>query len=289
MKIEHLLGDLSEARRGNFGREVSRDIGRLAGQLNDKTARDYAIAQGQQAAANAKVAEPAPLTLQQRLDARRAAQAAGAATGPRAPVTPAPLPGSTAQPAPSPAGRPAPSPAGSPAPSPSGSPAPSPAGSPAPSPSGSPAPSPSGSPAPSPAEPGPDRIGQLAGIAGKARDLAGGLARGVGNVASEIGQAATAPIGATVGGLFRGYQTARQGGQFTSPTQSSSSPGYVGGAGSNAPGAINGAAGSPMSNRAIQQLMTQNTTQQDEISDLKSRLDAIDQRLTRARIAERQS
>jgi len=122
---------------------------------------------------------------------------------------------------------------------------------------------------PTPTSTAPSTGEKVANFGRKAAGMAGGFIRGLGNVAGELGNAAGQIATAPLGGAVRGYQTARQGGSFTSAT-SPSQPGYVGGSGSNvssrgAPGEVS----------------------RDEIADLKQTIANMGQRLNRAGIAEK--
>ena len=110
------------------------------------------------------------------------------------------------------------------------------------------------------------------GVIGGVSDLAGSAIRGVGNVASQAAGGVTQTLGAAAGGLAHGYQTARRGGAFKQAAQDAT--GYTpalqrpsndeisSGAGSTTGGA--GGAGG------------------DEIAQLKSTLQTMDQRLRKA-------
>lgn len=114
------------------------------------------------------------------------------------------------------------------------------------------------------ATPKTDKLAKAASIGGKARDIAGGFIRGVGNIGAELGQAAGQIAASPFAGAVRGYQTARQGGSFTSPTSGAKLSGYAGGSGS----------------------AQQTSTSQDDVADLKQMIARIDQRLTAAGVKE---
>ena len=303
MKIQHLVDSLDEARRNNFGREVSNAQGQALGRQIAAGAPGAQQAQAQ--ARNAQASNTTDVggdtlgqtTPAQRLAAQKAAKTAGA---------PVPLPGRTTPPAGGPTG-PAPT-----APTPPGAPT---------GPTGDTTPAPTG-PAPTAptagaseeekkswldymnsAQSGADATKFGTGVADAtgalnrgaqrfvrgASDLGSTVAQGVGDVASATAGGIGQTIGAAAGGLGAGYHTARQRKSFGS-TQggyglggigdpSRPDPYYAQGGGGAGGGTLPASTPSGSSSAST-------AAGNAEIADLKASIQKIDQRLAAAKIPE---
>jgi hypothetical protein len=294
MKIQHLVDSLDEARRNNFGREVSNAQGQALGRQIAAGAPGAQQAQAQ--ARNAQATNTTDVggdtlgqtTPAQRLAAQKAAQTASA---------PVPLPGRT-PPASGPTG---PAPA---EPTPPGAPT---------GPTGDTTPAPTG-PAPTAptagaseeekkswldymnsAQSGADATKFGTGVADAtgalnrgaqrfvrgASDLGSTVAQGLGDVASATAGGIGQTIGAAAGGLGAGYHTARQRKSFGS-TQGGYGLGGIGDPSRPDPYYAQGGGGGGAGGTTPASTAAGNA----EIADLKSSIQKIDQRLAAAKIPE---
>jgi len=290
MKIEQLLGDLSEARRNNYGREQSHKAGQELGKHIASGLPSADTTAAIQANKELSKQDQAAQDLQLRLGKFKAAKAASAPTT-TPPTTAAPDTPTETDPSEiarlagvQPGGAGAFSQMGQQL-APPGAPTTPTAGdttvrntaTPAATSSSNDTTTPgSSSTTPTTTTAAPSTGSKVANFGRKAAGMAGGFIRGLGNVAGELGNAAGQAVTAPIGGAIRGYQTARQGVPFTGATGStgSSQPGYAGGAGSNvSPGGLPDVSSSQVA--------------RDEIADLKQTIANIGQRLNRAGIAEK--
>ena len=300
MKIQHLVDSLDEARRNNFGREVSNAQGQALGRQIAAGAPGAQQAQAQ--ARNAQASNTTDVggdtlgqtTPAQRLAAQKAAKTASA---------PVPLPGRNTPPTGGPTG-PAPTPPGAPT-GPTGDTTPAPTG-PAPT-----APTAGASDAEkkswldymNSAQSGADATKFGAGVADAtgalnrgaqgfirgASDLGSTLAKGVGDVASATAGGIGQTIGAAAGGLGAGYHTARRKDSFGSAqggygldkigNPNNPDPYYAQGGG--------GAGGGTLPASTPSGSSSASTAAGDaEIANLKASIQKIDQRLAAAKIPE---
>jgi hypothetical protein len=289
MKIQHLVDSLGEARRNNFGREVSNAQGQALGRQIAAGAPGSQQAQAQ--ARNAQATNTTDVggdtlgqtTPAQRLAAQKAAKTASA---------PVPLPGRTTPPAGGPTG-PAPT-----EPTPPGAPT-------GPTAGASDAEKKSWWDYVNSAQSGDDATKFGAGVADAAGALNRGaqgfikgasnlgstVAQGVGDVASATAGGIGQTIGAAAGGLGAGYHTARQRKSFGSAQggyglggigdPSRPDPYYAqggGGAGGTIP------ASTPASSPGATPAST--AAGDAEIANLRASIQKIDQRLSAAKIPE---
>jgi hypothetical protein len=159
--------------------------------------------------------------------------------------------------------QPSPSPAPAPAPAPGPTPSPSPA--PAPAPAPGPTPSPSPAPAPGPT---PKSGGFLKGV--------GNVIQGTGNIASQLVGSTAQTVGAAAGGFKRGFNTSYGGDTFRMPTTPVSQ-------------GLNQASNSQIHYQHGQNVAQQGdnfANSQQQLDDLKTMIQRMDQRLTGAGIRE---